>query len=291
MKLFFIVLSLFSFSLSAFAEPVDVYILSGQSNMQGSGALAELSEAQRTPIPLAQFWNGESFEALTPGKTKLSSDLKRFGPELQFARRVAADNPDTPFYIIKYHASGQPLDRGMSSQGWLGEASGLKRSNFYPGELDSDPHMGTCYRGLLNTARAGLAELDTQGIAYRVRGFVWMQGEADGKHEIPAQLYAQNIRHLHERLLADLKLPPSPLVYGQVLPHSPPNERFTHRDEVRQSQANADHASGHVNAYAWAHMVSTDGVELRQDTVHYSSAGLMVLGDRFYETLLKANGE
>lgn len=273
----------------ATAEPVDVYILSGQSNMQGSGNLTEISPGQRTRIPLAQYWNGKAFEPLTPGTTITSHSAERFGPELQFARRLAASSNDNPFYIIKYHASGQPLDHGLHGQEWQGDTTGPKRSTFYAGISDTDPHMGTRYRGLLNTTRAALADLDKRKIKYTVRGFLWMQGEADGKHEIPAKRYGQNLQHLHERLYADLKIPLSPMIYGQVLPHTPPAPRFTHQIEVRQSQANLHHASGHADSYTWAHMISTDTIPLRKDTVHYSSTGLIDLGDDFYEAITKVN--
>jgi len=267
------------------AEPVDVYILSGQSNMEGSGFLKELNPKQRTRIPLAQFWNGKSFEPFTIGQTPTNRQIERFGPDLQFARRVAADAKDTPFYIIKYHASGQPLDRGLHSQQWKGDNTGPNRSTFYAGTSGTDPNMGTRYHGLLNTTRAALADLEKQSIDYRVRGFLWIQGEADAKHEIPAGRYAQNLKHLHQRLYHDLEIPLSPMIFGQVLPHSPPAERFTHRDEVRQSQSNLDHASGHADAYVWAHMVSTDSIMLKSDTVHYASAGLIDLGNQFYDAL------
>ena len=273
------------------AEPTDVYLLSGQSNMQGSGQLADLTEAERASIPTALYWNGEAFEPLTPGKTKLSANLERFGPELPFARRVAEEKKGETFYVIKYAASGRPLDRGLDGANWCGEAAGPGRSTFYPGETPDDPNVGAHYQALRKTMKAALAQLKAQGVEYRVAGFLWMQGEADAKQEVSAKRYAQSLRQLHERLMADLSLPDSPMVYGQVLPYSPPAERFTHRDEMRQSQANLDHASGHAEAYPSAYMVSTDGIPLNDDTVHYSSRGLIELGDRFYSALKTALSE
>ena len=63
--IFTLIISLIS--VSAIADPVNVYILSGQSNMQGGGQVTELNNSQRTRIPIAQFWNGKAFEPLTPG--------------------------------------------------------------------------------------------------------------------------------------------------------------------------------------------------------------------------------
>lgn len=278
-------IALMSVSVAVSADPAQVYLLSGQSNMQGSGTLEELTDEQRATIPEALYWNGRTFEPLTPGTTKLSANLERFGPELQFARRLAEANPGDPFYIVKYAASGQPLDYRLSSQEWQGDTYGPGRSNFYPGKNDDDPNAGTRYRQMIKSMRGALAWLREHEPDFQVSGFLWMQGEADGKHEIPAKDYAANLRYLHERLMEDLAIPPCPMIYGQVLPYSPPAERFTHRDEVRQSMANADRASGHPDSYEWAYMISTDDIALKDDTVHYSSEGLFELSDRFYDAL------
>ncbi len=174
--------------------------------------------------------------------------------------------------MIKYAVGGRPLHAGFDGGKWLGEAPGPGRSTFYPGQSLDDPNIGVLYKKLVDTAKAALAQLKKEGIDYRVRGVLWMQGEADAKNPISAATYARNLRHWHQRLLADLSLEPCPLVYGQALPHTPPAERFTDRDALRQSQANLDRDSGHADAYIWARMVPTEGMELYDDTVHYNAA-------------------
>jgi hypothetical protein len=210
--------------------------------------------------------------------------MGEFGPELQFARRAAdATRSEKPFYIVKYHASGIGLDRGWNGQKWQGPEAGPNRKTFFAGESGDDPNQGVHYKGMIGMMRESLADLESSGIDYRVRAFVWMQGEQDPKNEISANRYAKNLRQLHERLLDDLNIAPCPVVFGQVLPYTPAKERFVYRDVVRREQANADHASGHADSYEWACMVSTDGIPVLDDTVHYSAEGLIELGDRFYE--------
>ncbi len=109
--------------------------------------------------------------------------------------------------------------------------------------------------------------------------------------------YAASLAQLRRRLLEDLVQGsgdehPSvlgkgsvaadlPFVYGQVLPHSPPMARFTHRDEIRAQMAALDCRSGKPEATPGMIMVSTDRFALKKDTVHYSTGGQEALGYGF----------
>jgi len=270
---------------STMAEPVEVFILSGQSNMVGSPKVAELPESERAPITQARFWNGTDFEILTPGITKTSHTLERFGPELAFARNYPGATPEHPVYLIKYALGGRPLHHGWNHGKWLGGPPAPNRGTFYPGEGPDDPNVGTLYQNLLKQVRPALARLEAEGIVYRVRGVLWMQGEADAKHEVSATEYAQGLRQWHQRLLEDIGAAPCPLVYGQALPYAPRAKRFTHPVELRQSQANLDRDSGHPDAYEWARMVPTEGMPLLDDTVHYNAAGQLALGKAFADAM------
>jgi hypothetical protein len=266
---------------TAFAEPVDVYIFSGQSNMVGSATIGPLTDEQRKPLPHARYWNGTAFEVLTPGMTVTSRSVSHFGPELAFAQHYSRMASASQLYIIKYAAGGRGLHSGWNAGRWMGETPGPGRQTFYPGETPTDPNRGTLYTNLLKKVRPALAHLKAQGVDFRIQGVLWMQGEQDSKNALSAATYAKNLKHWHERLLADINAAPCPLVFGQVLPHTPAMDRFTHRVELRQSQANLDRDSGHGDAYPSARMVSTDGMELMKDTVHYSTAGQLVLGKAF----------
>ena len=269
--------------------PVDVFIFSGQSNMVGSPKVADLTDEQRAPIPQARYWNGKSFESYVPGKTVTSATVLRFGPELAFARCYPDATPERPMYLIKYALGGRPLHWGWDHGKWIGGDPAPGRGNFYPGETKDDPNQGLLYQNLLKTVLPALAHLKASGIDYRVRGVLWMQGEADAKHAVSAATYAPCLQQWHERLLEDVGAGPCPLVYGQVLPYSPPAARFTHRDELRQAQANLDHGSGHVDAYSMAVMVPTEGMGLANDTVHYDAGGQLALGRAFAAAMTKAN--
>lgn len=270
------------------AADVDVYLLAGQSNMQGNAKMKDLPEGWLTPIPNCQFWNGKSFEPLSPGKTKTSTRPDEFGPEFGFARTLSSLAPQRKFYVVKFHRSGQPLHHGWNSNRWVGGKPAPGRLNFYPGETANDPNIGKHYRDMLATAAPAFKALQTAGHTPKLRAIVWMQGEQDSKHEESASQYAASILRLKRRTESDLAADPVPVVLGQVLPHEPALDRFTHRDVIREQQRHVDMRSGSNAATPGCWMVSTDGMPLQADTVHYSATGYAMLGQAFALGLLQA---
>lgn len=267
----------------ASAAEVDIYLLGGQSNMQGIGKLADLpADVRREPADTF-FWNGKAFEPLVVGTTRTSNRPGEFGPEIGLATALPAN--DRGHYLVKYAASGMPLHHGWNAAAWVGDEPGVKRRNFYPGERPDDPNQGTLYREMLNRFRAAITALQERGDTPIIRGFVWMQGEADAKHERSATDYAVSLRRLRDRIAADLGVESLPFVFGQVLPHEPAMDRFTHRREIRSAMAAADERSGKPEAIPAARMVSTDGFGMLPDTVHYDASGQLALGHAFASAL------
>lgn len=262
------------------AKPIDVYLLGGQSNMQGSGKVADLPADLRKELPHTYFWNGKTFEPLVPGKTNTANRVTTFGPEVGFALGTAT--ADRPVYLIKYHASGMPLHHGFNGGKWVGGDPAPSRRTFYPGEKAGDANTGTLYAAMVKQFQAGVKHLNEQGHTPTVRGFVWMQGEADAKQKESAATYALSLNRLRKRVAEDLKTAPDlPFVFGQVLPHDPPAARFTHRTEIREQMAACDSASKKPEAMKNATMISTDGFPLLPDTVHYDADGQLKLGKAF----------
>jgi hypothetical protein len=79
-------------------KTVDVYLLGGQSNMQGVGKIADLPADLKKEIPHTFFWNGKTFELLALGKTNTAGRGTTFGPEVGFALDTATAN--RPVYLI-----------------------------------------------------------------------------------------------------------------------------------------------------------------------------------------------
>lgn len=273
------------FSSEVVADEVDVYLLGGQSNMQGIGKLANLPEGIRQPISNTFIFQKETFEPLVVGTTKTSKRAAEFGPEIGIALEVA--NTERSVYLIKYAAGGMPLHHGWNGNQWVGGEPKKSFRNFYPGQSPSDKNQGQLYQQMVARFRAGLKQLRQEGHVPVIQGFAWMQGEQDSKNAESASQYSVSLNRLCERLAEDMKTTqPLCVAYGQVLPHEPALPRFTHRLQVREQMAQADADSGHANRIANAKMVSTDGFSLLPDTVHYDAAGQLKLGRELGKAML-----
>ncbi|QDU54639.1 hypothetical protein Pan181_08220 [Aeoliella mucimassa] len=264
----------------AVAETVDVYLLGGQSNMQGIAKVKNLPDDVPREIPHTYYFNGKEFEPLVLGKTLNSTRPGEFGPEVGFALETAT--AERPIYLIKYHASGMPLHHGWHGNQWQGGEPTPNRRNFYAGLSADDENQGTLYKQMTKLFRQGIDKLQADGHTPQVRGMLWMQGEQDSKHELSATTYAANLERLRDRTAEDLKLTEKlPLVFGQVLPHEPALPRFTHRTELRAQMQAADAESAEPEAIERVRMVSTDDCPLLGDTVHYDAEGQLRLGRKF----------
>ncbi|MBA2115468.1 sialate O-acetylesterase [Bremerella alba] len=280
----------FASSLATAAEEVDVYILSGQSNMAGSGNKSQLTERWTTPLPSVQYWDGKQFVDFDPLKLNLNGD-KRFGPEVGFATTMASLQPGKTIYVVKFALSGQPLHAGFNGAKWMGAEPGANRGTFYPGTSPEDPNMGNHYKRLRDQFTKAFAALKEAGKTPQLKGIAWMQGEADAKQEVSATTYDQSIALLKSRMEEDCQSGPVPFAMGQVLPNIPWMDRFTHRDEIRQAQADADMRSGSALAIRGVWNVPTDGMPLLADTVHYDTTGQLMLGTSFALGVLEATNQ
>ena len=269
----------------------EVYILAGQSNMQGIGKLDKIPKSYQAKMNNVKFWTGKKFATLDPNFAKISTRMGEFGPEIGFAKVLSKVRPNKTIYIIKYHASGMPLHHGWNGNRWIGEIPKPLRVNFYGGTGPNDPNRGSLYKKLSKKCQDALAALKASGVSYKVAGIVWMQGEQDSKNAVSADEYAKSLKTLKTRLQEDTASGDIPFVFGQVLPHEPALMRFGARRFIRRSMANAQWNSGHKDAIPNVWMVPTDGMPLKKDTVHYDAHGQLILGVTFGLKMIEAQGK
>ncbi|MFN3150057.1 sialate O-acetylesterase [Bremerella sp.] len=282
--------TLFASSLVSAQDVVDVYILSGQSNMAGSGNKSQLPEKWKATLPSVQYWDGTQFVDFDPTTLNLNGG-GRFGPEVGFAGTMASLQPGRTIYVVKFALSGQPLHAGFNGAKWMGEEPGPNRNTFYAGTSPEDPNIGNHYKRLHDQFTKAFAALKEAGKTPQLKGIAWMQGEADAKQEVSAVNYDKSIALLKSRIEEDCQSGPVPFAMGQVLPHVPWMERFTHRAEIRQAQADADMRSSSDRAIPGVWNVPTDGMPLLADTVHYDTTGQLMLGTSFALGVLEAENQ
>lgn len=261
---------------------VNVYLMAGQSNMQGLGDISQLSAAEKTAPHNTRFWNGASFEAFRPGVTKTSgntplSSNTQFGPELAFAAAMAA--PEKTNVIIKYYRGGTALDAGWSDQAYVG-GTGANRYNFHAGTGPTDANRGLAYIAMMAAFKAGIQNLVDAGDTPVIGGMLWMQGEQDTKHLTSAENYTANLQHFVTRVMQDLNVSTLPFIYGQAAPSGAfvgetPVAAYVYRNELRAAQAAAE------ALIPESLMVSTNGYEVLADHAHYSTASQLRLGEAF----------
>jgi hypothetical protein len=122
--------------------PIDVYLLSGQSNMMGLGDASFIPEDWKEPILGSHYFAGDKLIPFEPGAAETLRSGSSFGPEVGFAKRISELRPGRDFAIIKHDASGQPLHHGMNGINWVGGKPKAGRANFFPGENADDPNKG-----------------------------------------------------------------------------------------------------------------------------------------------------
>lgn len=244
----------------------DLYLLAGQSNMDGRGKVVELTEDQKlSPEGAVIFYRslaGSSggWKPLAPGFSvppKYRGELPSttFGPEIGFASVMGKVRPGRLLAFIKGSKGGTSL-----------------RDDWKPGVQGDPESQGACYRTFLETIALARMELEAAGHRLELRGLLWHQGESDSKASSEAHLERMEV--FLSRLREDLGAPGLPVVVGEVFDNG---KRDSVRDALRRV------SNGDVNCG----FVSSSGMTTADPGTHFDAASQLVLGERFAETLLE----
>ena len=254
---------------TARAEHYEVFLLAGQSNMDGRGAkkdltgdLAKWAGAQKDVlISFAAgglkrtFTESKGFVPLepgysgTPGNKPGSLPTATFGPEVSLGRTLADGLPGKHVALIKYAEGGTSLKEDWS-----------------PTAKDK---LFEKYIAFVNKS---LKELKDRGDTYEVRGMIWHQGESDAS--LPAEKYQEMLTAFIAAVRTNLAIKDLPFVIGEVFDNGG-------RDRVRAAQkAVAKNVSS-------AFFVSAEGLKTSDKGTHFDAASQIELGKRLAEPLLK----
>jgi hypothetical protein len=160
---------------------LDIFLLIGQSNMAGRGAI---EEEDRRPIPGVYMLDRNL--SWVPAADPLhydKPDIAGVGIGRSFARRLQAARPGAQIGLVPAAFGGTSL------------------SEWQPG--------GPLYAEAVRRMKAALAH-------GRLRGILWHQGEADSSDERLAQAYPERWLRLIQHLRADLDAPGVPVVAGAL---------------------------------------------------------------------------
>lgn len=229
-----------------------LFLLIGQSNMAGRGAV---DTTDRQPHP--RVWMLTKDESWVPARDPLHFDkpaVTGVGPGLTFARTLAEAVPDLQIGLIPAAVGGSPIDA------W--------RPGVYYAPTKSYP-----YDDALRRAR----KAQEQG---ELAGILWLQGESDSKPGLSAP-YGRKLAELVQRLRTDLKTPDVPFVVTTLgdffVARNPEAAEINRilRDSPNQIQ----------NTYC----VLSAGLTHKGDTTHFDAPSARTIGRRNAELFIQKN--
>jgi hypothetical protein len=269
---------------------IDVFLLGGQSNMQGTARSSKLpAELRSMPeILLYAAGTGVPGDIASRWVDLQPANGSSFGPEIGIGERMRDLCPGRPLALLKYAGSGTSLEIGWK-----------------PGANASDVgNWGPEFNAFVSTVNHGLTALEAQGWQPVVKGMCWLQGEQDSKDglNVPesstsADDYGANLAHLIGRVREQFAAHAAPagirFVPAQVLPYAPPGgdveARFPGRALVRQAILDANEDSGAPLSVPNTRSVATNEVDhpthaqeidgyRDTDEVHLNAVALLAVG-------------
>ena len=272
---------LLSISVKAEDTVIKTYIVAGQSNAEGYGLgygdlfsgtllpnqnLADLGQsdlaAEQSSAYIFKGGNDSGlgeWKNLAPGFGNWNG--VRFGPELSFSKQFQA-RTGAPVAIIKYSPGGTSLFTD-----WDSSSATVNRYDYFIKTV--------------NNAKAAAA---SRGWSLEISGVLWMQGESDTFGTIAPAAYEQNLGNFIAKVRADLSLPSLDFHIGEIADSTV----WPARQQIWDAQASI--VATDSNAY----LVNGKDLELftndggGANRVHYSTAGTLLLGERFASSVASA---
>ncbi|WP_461783666.1 sialate O-acetylesterase [Prosthecobacter sp.] len=237
--------------LSEGATHLDLWLLCGQSNMKGRGVMPE--EPKQDPrIVMMHKMDDQWYLARHP--LHLTGDAKTFqghdnagvGPGLAFAEVLAAQDKTAVIGLVPCAVGGSSIKLWQKGAKLYEEA----------------------------IRRAKLALQTTAPVKARIRGVIWLQGEANANpQELP--LHAERLRAMIEALRTDLALPELPFI-ACTIGEMKPEPQLTNLKAMNEIQLALPKSVPNT--------ACVDARDLKThigDAVHFDTAAQNEIGKRF----------
>ena len=290
----FVVLSLIlnlAFTFNARSQGVKktkVFLLAGQSNMDGRGDASNLTKDDLKQLAFAQkrihfYYKG----TVNNGKEPLIIDgpldvtdpwpfvkdkfrlNKCFGPELFFGLALSKAYPKEKFLFVKRSQGGTSL-YGAWNPNWTLEKAKLK----------SEENKPKLFEDFITTTDAQLSKLPPG--SFEIIGMLWVQGESDSS-PLPSSTYGQNITALIQKVRAYYSVPDMPfLMLGVgskkvVAAMSDTSKNSLNVSLIRKSN------NPKANNYTPIYTHNWNG----KPADHYNYTGMKKIGNMFFDTYQK----
>jgi alpha-galactosidase len=223
------------------AKPVKVFILAGQSNMEGKAKLPLLEHQAKQPGTAELYqhlrqddkWveRDDVWIKFLDRKGRLTAGYGSpgcIGPELEFGA-VVGEAYAQQVLLIKTAWGGRSLFRdfrppsaGLPAAAVLEKMLADQRKRTPQTTLEAvKGQFGASYRAMLDEVGGTLRDLkkhfpDYAGQGHELAGFIWFQGWNDMIDPSYTAEYANNLAHLIRDVRKDLRAPGLPFVIGQM---------------------------------------------------------------------------
>ena len=254
-------------------KKIQLFILSGQSNMVGQGLSAELPEEMKRGNGRVLMFEEGRWQPLRP--------LKRtFGPEITFAHAMAKAWPGETIGIVKQSVGGTGILAWHPQ--WTVEKADLTR----------DGHKGNLWKALTGKVRQARESAECEPTA-----FVWLQGGKDMHTVETGKQYLENLRALVEGLRGETGAADLPLILGSYRGEAVPDDL----SDIDPASVDVQGRPGAPyvlkaqfdaqKALAPAKMVPLRNLSKHFEDVHYDTDGQMLLGRLFAKGFLTPRSE
>jgi hypothetical protein len=239
-------------------KPYKIFLLAGQSNMDGCGRSEELPKNYREHPDNIVTWDNKLKVWVPLGEDSFAAAReKQFGPEIVFSHKISAAYPDHTIALIKTSAGGTKLCKH-----WL-----------------PDQKMYSRFTGNIDLA-TGMLKNEAQ--AYEINGMLWMQGESDSETLEMAEAYEENLKLLIRTMQQLTGKDDLPFVMGRIssslLKETPWVFDFT--PVVQEAQERV--AAGDENVF----LINTDKLPTLEDNTHFNTKGQIKLGKSMAKIML-----
>jgi hypothetical protein len=233
-------------------ETFHLYLLMGQSNMAGRGAL---DEAAKQPHPRVLKFTRENTWAPAADPLHFDKPIAGVGLGTRFARAMAEANPDATIGLIPCAVGGTPLSRWVKG--------------------------GDLYARALERTRLALKDGTLKGI-------LWHQGEGDSADEQLASTYGERLAQMVKDLRADLGAGEVPFVAGKLGEFL----KREGKDGRPALWMNVNEQIGAISTtIPHSAAVESTGLKDKGDRVHFDTPALREFGQRYAEAMLKLQSD
>jgi hypothetical protein len=229
-------------------EKVALYLLLGQSNMAGRGAVEEPDKVVHPRV--VTFTKSKTW---APALDPLHSDKPIAGVGLgsTFGRVMADADPTITVGLIPCAVGGSPLEVWQKG--------------------------GKLYVIAVERAKAAMAD-------GTLRGILWHQGESDSGREETARSYGKRLDQMIADLREDLGAKDLPFVAGQLGEFLTKEDKL---GKPTLSSVVNDQITALPNRVPNTAVASSAGLEHKGDKVHFNSAALREFGRRYAAAMQK----